>query len=319
MHSVLPSRTARCNAHGSRIQSRNVACSSFTWAAAGRTSAAILSAATILGSLQPAALASSLQIGEVVVGVPRVVDGDTLYVQGNKMRLYGIDAPEKQQSCKDGSGKDYACGQDSLQALTAKLANRTVSCSVKAIDQYGRNVAACALPGLGGSEDVNGWLVDNGLAVAYRQYGKEYIPAEEAAHAAKKGIWSGTFTMPAEWRKIQKANGASTANASVDSQDTDLGLPEALMALLPFNGAGAAPPVAALPLSSGGGGVVMAKTCPGGAPALIKGNINSKKDKIYHVPGGQYYDKVQIDTASGEQFFCSEQEAVAAGWRKSSN
>jgi micrococcal nuclease len=53
------------------------------------------------------------------------------------------------------------------------------------------------------------------------------------------------------------------------------------------------------------------------AGCLIKGNINSEGEKIYHVPGGRYYDQTVIDPEKGERWFCSEAEAVAAGWRKS--
>ena len=56
-------------------------------------------------------------------------------------------------------------------------------------------------------------------------------------------------------------------------------------------------------------------TAPG--QCLIKGNISSKGERIYHVPGARYYDVTVIDTAKGERWFCSEAEAVATGWRRS--
>ena len=49
----------------------------------------------------------------------------------------------------------------------------------------------------------------------------------------------------------------------------------------------------------------------------IKGNISSKGEKIYHLPGQQYYNSTKIDTSKGERWFCNEKEAQAAGWRKS--
>jgi hypothetical protein len=49
---------------------------------------------------------------------------------------------------------------------------------------------------------------------------------------------------------------------------------------------------------------------------LIKGNVNSRKEKIYHVPGGASYDRTIVDPEHGEAWYCSEEEAVAAGFRK---
>ncbi len=56
---------------------------------------------------------------------------------------------------------------------------------------------------------------------------------------------------------------------------------------------------------------------PGAAGCVIKGNIASDGERIYHVPGGDFYDRTGIDTGRGERWFCSESEARAAGWRKS--
>lgn len=50
---------------------------------------------------------------------------------------------------------------------------------------------------------------------------------------------------------------------------------------------------------------------------IIKGNISSKGEKIYHTPGQRYYDRTEVSTAKGERWFCSEKEAIGAGWRKS--
>lgn len=52
-----------------------------------------------------------------------------------------------------------------------------------------------------------------------------------------------------------------------------------------------------------------------GSPCLIKGNINRAGAKIFHVPGSPSYDQTQIDESQGERWFCSEEEAIAAGWR----
>lgn len=117
-----------------------------------------------------------------------------------------------------------------------------------------------------------------------RQYGKDYVALEDAAHAANKGVWQGEFQIPSDWRKANKRSETGPVQGSV-----------------------AFKPTAEAPV---------VPKCPNGAGA-IKGNINSSGEKIYHVPGGRYYESVRIDLPDGEKFFCSEAEAVAAGWRKS--
>ena len=74
-----------------------------------------------------------------------------------------------------------------------------------------------------------------------------------------------------------------------------------------------------------GGKIIAALPVPSSAPqsssdgpangCKIKGNINSKGEKIYHVPGGQYYESTQIDLPQGERWFCNERQAKDAGWR----
>jgi endonuclease YncB( thermonuclease family) len=119
-----------------------------------------------------AAMASALVVllhspdasAAVLQGPARVVDGDTIVISNEKIRIYGVDAPESKQQCTDRAGRPYACGLTSASALTAKLEGKAVECSVKNKDQYGRNVAACRV----GSEDIGAWLVQNGHAVAYK-------------------------------------------------------------------------------------------------------------------------------------------------------
>ncbi|KAG2493941.1 hypothetical protein HYH03_007871 [Edaphochlamys debaryana] len=224
----------------------------------------------------------------IIAGAARVVDGDTLVINGERIRMYGVDAPESAQQCKDPRGAAYPCGLVSKDALDKKIGSAPVRCEVKTKDQYGRNVSVCTA----GGEDLNGWLVSNGYAVAYRQYGKEYIPNEDAASAAKKGIWAGQFQVPSEWRKENKRQEGG--------------------AVLPAVPLAAAPNAGTRPAGPGGD---PPPPCPTG-PA-VKGNISAKGEKIYHVSGGRYYDSTRIDLKDGEKYFCSEAEAVAAGWRKS--
>jgi endonuclease YncB( thermonuclease family) len=140
-----------------------------------------------------------------LAGPARVVDGDTLEVQGQKVRLHGIDAPEMRQVCfrpeYDTAGKEspWACGVAARRQLEELIARRPVTCRALDKDRYGRVIARCFV----GSPhiDLGGWLVRNGLAVAYTKYSRDYVPQETAARGERLGIWAGAFTAPGEWRK----------------------------------------------------------------------------------------------------------------------
>jgi endonuclease YncB( thermonuclease family) len=151
--------------------------------------------------------------GSEISGVASVVDADTLDVHGERIRLVGVDAPESKQQCRDAGGQFYRCGQVSALALDAWLNSNPVTCKVEDRDRYSRFLAQCSVRGT----SVQEWLVTNGYAVAYRSYSKEYIPAEEKAHAAKAGIWAAQFVNPWEWRKGVRLEGEKPAGAKLAS------------------------------------------------------------------------------------------------------
>ena len=128
-----------------------------------------------------------------------VVDGDTLRVNGIRVRLRGIDAPERGQSCHDAKGKPYACGKWATEVLTL-LAAGGARCELAGDerDRYGRWIADCF--GTGGA-NINAAMVKAGYAVAYRQYSMAYASQEDAARASKKGMHQGRFVPPWEWRR----------------------------------------------------------------------------------------------------------------------
>lgn len=129
-------------------------------------------------------------------GTASVIDGDTIEIHGTRIRLHAIDAPESRQTCLIGK-EEWRCGQQASLALADRIDRRPVTCEEKDIDRYGRVVAAC----FAGGESLNAWMVHEGWAVAYRQYGRDYIAEETAAKAARRGVWAGTFMMPWEWRR----------------------------------------------------------------------------------------------------------------------
>jgi len=201
--------------------------------------------------------------GQTIVGPARVLDGDSLEVRGRQIRLFGIDAPEGGQTCLDQARRSYPCGERARAALIAKIGGSTVRCVVQDTDRYERLVAVCYR----GDEDLNGWLVAEGWALAYRRYSRDYVDAEDAARRAGVGMWRGRFEKPWEYRERQRTEAQAR----------------------------------------------QAERAPG---CNIKGNINSRGERIYHLPGQRHYEQTRITESQGERYFCSEAEARAAGWRR---
>jgi endonuclease YncB( thermonuclease family) len=137
----------------------------------------------------------------VLSGQASVIDGDTIEIHDQRIRFFGIDAPESHQTC-EAAGQTYRCGQQAALALADRIGQQTVSCEKHDVDRYGRIVAVCRA----GGEDLNAWMVSQGWALAYRHYSTAYVGQEEAAHAAKLGIWRGPFTAPWDWRRHASAD-----------------------------------------------------------------------------------------------------------------
>ena len=134
-----------------------------------------------------------------IIGQARVIDGDTLEVAGQRIRLHGIDAPESKQLCRK-DGERWRCGKDATSALKAFLGGRPVNCEELDRDRYSRIIAKCAVDGA----DIGEWMVSQGWAVAYYLYSYEYSRVEQSAKSARRGIWAGEFEKPWEWRKQQR-------------------------------------------------------------------------------------------------------------------
>ncbi len=134
---------------------------------------------------------------ETVAGGFRAVDGDTLTIEGMRIRIRGIDAPERRQLCGAGSSR-WPCGLAAGRALAARLPG--LSCRLEGRDKYRRRLATCTMP----SGDLGAEMVRNGFAVAYGSYQRE----EAEARAAGRGIWSGPFERPEDWRKAHRPRAA---------------------------------------------------------------------------------------------------------------
>ena len=193
-----------------------------------------------------------------IAGRAEVIDGDTLDIDGTHIRLEGIDAPELAQTCARSFIGSWRCGEAAARELERLTAGRSLTCRSRGADKYGRLLGVCAVDGL----DINAEMVRRGLAWAFVKYSKSYVAVEEAARAAKAGIWQ-AHSEPA-WVFREKR----WADAETEAPDG----------------------------------------------CAIKGNITGH-GRIYHAPWSVWYGRVRVESAKGERWFCSEAEALAAGWR----
>jgi endonuclease YncB( thermonuclease family) len=128
------------------------------------------------------------------------IDGDTLRAgDGTEYRIFGIDAPELQQTCNEANGKSWLCGRAAKAKLTTLLKRGNVNCAARANDRFGRIVAVCSVEGV---PDLGETLVRDGYAIDLDgAAGNPYRAAEAEAREAKRGIWRGTFEPPSDWRE----------------------------------------------------------------------------------------------------------------------
>ncbi len=201
---------------------------------------------------------AALQDAAAVQGPARVVDGDTIEINGTRVRLEGIDAPEGDQTCARAGGGTWRCGQAASVELERLIGRAAVRCESRGTDGYGRTLGICFV----GTTDINAQMVRGGYAWAFVKYSRAYVAEEADARTRGIGIWQAPTTTAWDHRAGRWA-------AANDSG-------------------------------------------PGGCP--IKGNITSN-GRIYHMPWSPWYAKVRIDQGKGERWFCSENDAVAAGWR----
>lgn len=134
-----------------------------------------------------------------ITGTAQVADGDTLRVDGARVRISGIDAPELSQKCGP-AGRQVACGAMAADWMRRRVEGRAVSCEVVDKDRYGRFVAVCRA----GGEDIGAAMVEAGWATAYRRYSLAYVRQEERAQAIRRGIWGFGFEPPADYRRERR-------------------------------------------------------------------------------------------------------------------
>lgn len=133
-----------------------------------------------------------LRGGGKLEGHPSVIDGDSLSFSSGEVRLKGIDAPEGRQTCTRG-GREWPCGEDARRELQRLIGSMAVTCRSVERDQHDRHLALCSA----GGRDLNAAMVRSGYAVVY---GRDYRSEETEARNAHRGLWSGEFERPREWR-----------------------------------------------------------------------------------------------------------------------
>lgn len=190
-----------------------------------------------------------------IYGIALAGDGDSLTVSGQRIRLFGIDAPEFDQACTR-SGQSWSCGKEAADQLSKLVTGRQVRCDPTGVDDFGRTLARCSA----GSVDVNRTMVALGYAVAFRRYSSDYLSAEEAARNNRRGLWAGTFEMPSRVRSAAREADRRPRSPAVSAQRRQ-----------------AAPRA----VSSGA--------------CNIKGNRNRRGEWIYHVPGMPYYEQTRAE------------------------
>lgn len=137
---------------------------------------------------------------ETIRGIASVQGADKLVVGGTEVRLFGIDAPEARQPCSVDE-RDWDCGSAAAKTLLDLAGDQDLECDVRLKDRFRRIYAVCRVRG----EDINAAMVRAGMALAVRSESEDYVADEEAAAAAKAGMWRGTFLEP--WNFREKVTG----------------------------------------------------------------------------------------------------------------
>lgn len=216
-----------------------------------------------------------------VTGTAKVRDGDSVLIGNTRVRLGGIDAPSVDQLCLNTKGERWTCGAAARDELAKYSDGKSWVCHARSIDRRGRTVARCEV----GGEDIQKWLVRSGWALAYTRMSHDYDSDEAAAREAKAGMWQGAFIAPWDWRVRNKKTAILGATKP----------PEGAHAIL---------------LASASGPVAPSPDC------TIKGNVNTAGECIYHTPTSRWYAQIKMKISKGTRWFCSVEEAEAAGCRE---
>jgi endonuclease YncB( thermonuclease family) len=216
-----------------------------------------------------------------ITGVPKIREADQVVIGNHRVRLGGVDAPSADQLCLNTKGERWTCGAAARDELIKYAGGKSWSCQTRSTDRRGRTVARCTVDG----QDIQKWLVANGWALAYVRFSKDYEADEKAAREAKAGMWQGAFIAPWDWRVRNKKTAILGTAKPPDNANAIL-------------------------LASASGSVAPSPDC------TIKGNVNRAGECIFHQPTSRWYAKIEMKISKGTRWFCSVEEAEAAGCRE---
>ena len=150
------------------------------------------------------AMAGSIVQADDLTGLASIIDADTIEIHGKHIRVFGIDAPESDQFCRNEQSDFYRCGQEAANALFDFIAHRPVSCVEVDRDRYRRSVSVCTVDGT----DIADWLVRSGFALDWPRYSKGgYAATQSEAKQAERGMWAGSFKEPWTYRACRRLGG----------------------------------------------------------------------------------------------------------------
>ena len=154
-----------------------------------------------------------------LIGQASVIDGDTLDVSGRRIRLWGVDAPERAQSCLDPKGALQQAGQRSAEALNALVRDRTVFCLERDRDRWNRAVSVCYTAESDSASgpdaiDLSKAMVAQGWAFAYSRYSRDYEADEHAARASSAGLFAWLCQTPWDFRASRRISNADSPGSA---------------------------------------------------------------------------------------------------------
>src|SRR3977135_3394269 len=217
-----------------------------------------------------------------ITGIPKIREGDHIQIGNTRIRLGGSDPPSVRPACLNHKGERWSCGVAARDELIKHADNKSVPCAVRqTIDRRGRTVARCEVDG----EDIQKWMVKNGWALAFTRVSRDYEADEKEAREAKAGMWQGAVIAPWDWRVRNKKTAILGAAKPPDNANAIL-------------------------LASASGPVAPSPAC------TIQGNGNRSGECIYHNPTSRWYAKIEMHISKGTRWFCSVEDAEAAGCRE---
>ena len=143
--------------------------------------------------------------------VNSIASGDRFRIGNQWIRLFGVAAPDINQTCTDDHGRAFNCGYTVARKPKDLLGNDEVTCTVMKVSAQGAVSARCSID----RYDLGAVLVEAGWAVALRDVSPVYIPYEDTARQKQSGLWAGQFYMPWEWAAQQRQMAEERQNVKI--------------------------------------------------------------------------------------------------------